>query len=166
MEDNLWWKATFDGRQPLLEDNLSRKTAFYGRWTLMEEDLWWKTIFDERQPLMEDNLWWETAFNGRWPSINAGILWRTTLDCRRFFFLIFINNVSFNQFINIHNESSIVAWKLFWQDTVIVGKLQSSWTWTEICIIITVRPSTPPWASVFQAIGWRVLEWRRVVRGI
>ena len=32
-------KLTFDGRQPLMEDNLG-----------------WKTIFDGKQPLMEDDL--------------------------------------------------------------------------------------------------------------
>ena len=31
MEDNLWWKTTFDGRRPLMEDDLRWKTTFYGR---------------------------------------------------------------------------------------------------------------------------------------
>ena len=55
MTDNLWWKMTFYGRQPLMED------------TFDEEDLWWKTNFDARRPLMEDYLWWETIFDGRRP---------------------------------------------------------------------------------------------------
>ena len=33
------WKTTFDGRQPLIEENLC-----------------WETILDGRPPLMEDNL--------------------------------------------------------------------------------------------------------------
>ena len=39
----IWWKTIFDGRQPLMED-----------------DLWWKMPFDGRRPLMEDGLWWKT----------------------------------------------------------------------------------------------------------
>ena len=38
------WKTTFDGRRPLVKDDL--------RWI---------------QPLVEDNLWWKTAFGGRIP---------------------------------------------------------------------------------------------------
>ena len=43
MEDDLWWKTTFDGGRPLLED-----------------DLWWKMTFDGRQLFMEGNLLWKT----------------------------------------------------------------------------------------------------------
>ena len=46
MEDNLRLKTTFDGGQPLMEDDLS------WRLPLMEDDLSWKTAFDGRQPLM------------------------------------------------------------------------------------------------------------------
>ena len=65
MEDDLWWKTTFDGRRPSMEDDLRWKTTFDGRRPLMEDDLWWKTTFDGRQPLMEDTLWWKTTFDGR-----------------------------------------------------------------------------------------------------
>ena len=30
MEDNVWWKMTFGGRQPLVEDDLQWKTPFSG----------------------------------------------------------------------------------------------------------------------------------------
>ena len=40
-EDDLQWKMTFDGRQPL-----------------MDADLWRKKTFVERQHSMEDNLIW------------------------------------------------------------------------------------------------------------
>ena len=36
MEHGLWWKATFDGRRPLMVD-----------------DLWWMITFDGRRPMME-----------------------------------------------------------------------------------------------------------------
>ena len=36
VEDNLWRKMTFRGRQPLVEDNLRWKTTFGGRHPLVE----------------------------------------------------------------------------------------------------------------------------------
>ena len=66
MEDDLWWKTTFDGRR-----------------TLMEDDLWWKMIFDGRQPLMEDNLWWKTVFDGRRPFIEDDFLGKITFEERQ-----------------------------------------------------------------------------------
>ena len=50
-------KTTFDGRGPLMEDDLRLKTTFDGRWTLMEDDLQWKTTFDGRRPSLKDDLW-------------------------------------------------------------------------------------------------------------
>ena len=47
MEDELWWKTTFDRIQPLIEEGL------------IEEDV------DRRHPLMEDNILWKTTFDGR-----------------------------------------------------------------------------------------------------
>ena len=51
---------TFDGRQPLIDDNpqwsLPWKTPFDGRGPLMEDYPQWKGTFNQRQPLMEDNL--------------------------------------------------------------------------------------------------------------
>ena len=44
MEDDLQWKTTFDGRQPLIED------SFGGRQPWMEDDHRWKTTFDGRRP--------------------------------------------------------------------------------------------------------------------
>ena len=38
MEDDLWWKMTFIGKQRLVED-----------------DLWWKMTFGGRQPSVEDD---------------------------------------------------------------------------------------------------------------
>ena len=67
MEDDLWWKKTFDGRRPLMENNLWWKTTFDGRWPLMEDIFLWETSFDGTWPLMEDylDLWWMTTFDGR-----------------------------------------------------------------------------------------------------
>ena len=38
---------TFDGRQPLIEDDLWRKMTFVGRGPLTEDYLWWKMTFDK-----------------------------------------------------------------------------------------------------------------------
>ena len=46
MEDHLWWKITFDGRRPLMENHLC--------WNSMENDLWWKMNIYGRPPLIED----------------------------------------------------------------------------------------------------------------
>ena len=48
MEDELWWKTTFDLRRPSTEE------TFDGRRTLMEDDLWLKMTFNGKQPLTED----------------------------------------------------------------------------------------------------------------
>ena len=40
MEDDIWWKTTFDRSRYLMED-----------------DLWQKTTFDRRRPLTEDDIW-------------------------------------------------------------------------------------------------------------
>ena len=48
---DLQWKTAFDGRWPLVEDDVWWKATCDGRWPLMEEDLWYMT----------DNLdWWKT----------------------------------------------------------------------------------------------------------
>ena len=52
VEDNLRWKTTFGGKQPLVED-----------------DLWWKMTFSGRQPSLEDNLLWEDNLWWRTPSV-------------------------------------------------------------------------------------------------
>ena len=44
MEDDLWWKRTFVGWQPLV-----------GRLPSVEDDLRWKTTFGERRVLVEDD---------------------------------------------------------------------------------------------------------------
>ena len=91
-EDDLWKKTTFDGRRPgrrhLMEDDIWRKTTFDRRRPLTEDDLWRKTTFDGRRPLMEDNLWWKTTFDGRWPDgrwplMEDTLWWKTTFDGRR-----------------------------------------------------------------------------------
>ena len=85
MEENLWWKTTFDGRQPLIEDDFQWKTTFDERWPLMEDDLWWKTTFDGRQPLMEVDLWWKTAFDGRQPLMEDDLQWKITFEGTQLF---------------------------------------------------------------------------------
>ena len=47
-EDNLWWKTTFGGRRPLVED------TFGGRWPSVEDNLWWKTTHGGKRPSVED----------------------------------------------------------------------------------------------------------------
>ena len=51
-EDGLWWKMTFIGRQPLVEDEPRWKATFGGRQTSLEDNLQWKTTFDGRRPLV------------------------------------------------------------------------------------------------------------------
>ena len=82
---SVYWKTTFDGR-PLMEEDLWRKITFEGRQHLVkttsdrrrpltEDDLWRKITFDGRQPLMEDDRWQMTTFDGRWP-LTEDDLWR------------------------------------------------------------------------------------------
>ena len=73
MEDYLWWETTFDGRWPLMEDNIRWKTALNERQPSIENDLWWKTTFDGRRPSMEDNLRWKTPFIERRPSLQNNL---------------------------------------------------------------------------------------------
>ena len=83
-EDKVWQKATFDRRRPLTENNLWRKTTFDGRWPLTESALPRKTIFDKRRLLTEDNLWRKTTFDGpepfecRLPFTKDVLQWKTT----------------------------------------------------------------------------------------
>ena len=46
VEDNLWWKTTFSGRQHSVEDNVQ-----------------WNTNLGGRQPLVEDKLKWTHQIN-------------------------------------------------------------------------------------------------------
>ena len=82
MEDTLWWKTTFDGRQPSTKDKLRWRTAFGGIRPLADDDLWRKTPFGERQPLVEDYLWWKTTFGGRQPLMEDDHRWKTTFGGR------------------------------------------------------------------------------------
>ena len=50
-----WWKTTFDGRRPLMEDTLWCKRTFDKRRPLLDDDPLSKMTFDGRRPLMEDN---------------------------------------------------------------------------------------------------------------
>ena len=67
MEDDLWWKTTFDGGQPSIEDDHQLKRSFGGRRNSIEDKLRWKTTFDGRWPTMEDDRQWKTTFNWRRP---------------------------------------------------------------------------------------------------
>ena len=75
MEDTIWWKITFEGRQYSLEDNFQWKTPFYGRQLSKEEELWWKKTFNGRVPLIENNHCWKTTFNGIKPSLEEARVW-------------------------------------------------------------------------------------------
>ena len=65
MEDDLWFKTTFEWRRPLMEDILWCKRTFDGRQTLMEDNLWWQRTYNGRQPLMEDNFLSKVTLNWR-----------------------------------------------------------------------------------------------------
>ena len=45
LEDDLLWKKTFGGRQPLVEDNLQQKTIFSGRQPSVVDDFQWNATF-------------------------------------------------------------------------------------------------------------------------
>ena len=88
MENGLWWKMTFDGRQPLMQDDLWWKMTFNGRQPLLEDNLQWKPIcdgrrhliednLDERRFFMEDNLWSNMTFDGRRLSRKYNLWWKT-----------------------------------------------------------------------------------------
>ena len=80
-EDDISWKTTFDGRQPLMKDHLWWRKTISGRQPLTKDNLWWKTTFDGRGPLSEDDRWWKTTFDGRRPSIGLHyITWKKYFD--------------------------------------------------------------------------------------
>ena len=74
------WKTTFNGKRPLMEDNLRWKMTFEGRQHSMEDSLWWNISINGRQLSIEDDLHWETPFNGRPPSMEEPLQWKTTFD--------------------------------------------------------------------------------------
>ena len=55
MVDNVWWKITFSGRRPSVEDDLRWKITFSGQGPLVEDNHRWKATFGGRQPLVEDS---------------------------------------------------------------------------------------------------------------
>ena len=81
VEDDLWWKTTFGGWQPSVEDNLQLKTTFSCWQPSVEDNLWWKMTFSGRQPWVEDTLLWKMTFRGRWPLVENVICWRSCLTC-------------------------------------------------------------------------------------
>ena len=80
VDDDLWWKTTFDWRQSLMVDNLWWKITLDGNHTLMEEDFWWRMNFDERLPLMEGNLWLKMTCDGKRPLMEDVLQWKTTFE--------------------------------------------------------------------------------------
>ena len=54
-------KTTFNGRRPLMEDDLRWKMTFDGRRPLKENNLWQVMAFDRWQTLTEDDIWWKTT---------------------------------------------------------------------------------------------------------
>ena len=83
LEDDIWWKTTFDGRRHLMEDDLWWKTIFDGRRPLTEDDFWRKTTFERRRPLTGHNPWGKMTFDRRRPSREDNLWWKTTFDGRR-----------------------------------------------------------------------------------
>ena len=74
MEDDFWWKTTYDERQSLMEDDLWRKMTFDKRLPLTEDDFWRKTTFDARWP------WRKMTFDGRRTSTEDNLRQKTTFD--------------------------------------------------------------------------------------
>ena len=78
------------GRQPLLENDLQRKTTFIGRLSLVEDDLRWKTTFGGRrpfvgrQPLVEDDLWWKMTVGERQHLVEDDLHWILAFCLLRF----------------------------------------------------------------------------------
>ena len=97
MEDDLWWRTTFDWRRPLTKD-----------------DLWWKRTFDGRRPLMEDilmedTLLWRTTFDG-------GHLWRMMIfDRRRIWCFSVRRSVSCAEMLVNNNRASGISYSLFFK---------------------------------------------------
>ena len=86
IEDDLWWKTTFNGRHTSMVEYLSWKTTFDGRQPSLEENLWWKMIFDwrqARQTLMKDYFQWKTTFDGRRPLTEDDLWQKTTFSGRQ-----------------------------------------------------------------------------------
>ena len=83
MEFNLWWKTTFDGRRPLMENKFWKETTYERRRLLTEDDHWRKTTFDRRQPLREDKLWRKRSFDRIQPLMVDNLWWKMTFDGRR-----------------------------------------------------------------------------------
>ena len=78
MKDNLGWEMnfvkrhpliedTFDGRQPLMEDNLIQKTAIIGRQPFVEAYVRWKLTFNGGQ------LQCQTTIYGKLPSTDDDV---------------------------------------------------------------------------------------------
>ena len=94
MTDNTWWKMTFDednhgkkktfnGRWPLIEDDVRSKITLDRNWPLLKVDIWWRISFDE------DNLWNKTTFNGRWTLNEDYPWWKTTFGERQHLMMTF-----------------------------------------------------------------------------
>ena len=57
MEDDLWWRTTFDGRRPCMKGNLGWKTTLDGRQPLIKKKgPLMKDKLDGRLALLEDDL--------------------------------------------------------------------------------------------------------------
>ena len=76
------FKYTCD--KPLMEDNIWWKTTFNGRCLSMEDNFWWKMTLNGRRPSMEYTLLWKTTFGGRKQSFwTRGFLnWILTLKTK------------------------------------------------------------------------------------
>ena len=101
MEDNIWWKTTFDERRPLMEADLGWKKDDLKNWNGPQQwgrpqkqrglaHCWkahstgqkWKWPKRGRRPSMEDNLWRKTTFDRRRPLTEDDFWWKTTFDER------------------------------------------------------------------------------------
>ena len=84
----LWWKTTFIGRRPSVEDKLRWKTTFGGRCPLVEDGLRWKTTFSGRQPSVEDDPPWKKTFGGSLHAAYCLLRFATFFHLRLLFFSI------------------------------------------------------------------------------
>ena len=70
-DDDLWWKMTFCGRLPSMEDDL----LLVGRRPLLEEDFRWKTTFGGGRPSVADDLGWKMTLGGKQPLVEDDLQW-------------------------------------------------------------------------------------------
>ena len=124
--NTLWWQATLDGREPILEVNIWLKTTITGRQNLRKTCLLGRTTFNRRQPYIKEKNQ-QTNFND----------WQLKLITAQFNILPWIPNLtakkdqekSWNR--KLWAEIFVLVWKksaLIWPYWIIWNKLENEWS--------------------------------------